>query len=78
MGGTSTEPGVDVSTHVSKLRSLWFGLNNGLKSKGKAVLLDLLLECKILQGLRSRFETFRSCWMLLTKVEERTFEELTV
>lgn len=68
--------GEDVSTHAAKLRSLWFELNNGLKAKNENELPDLLLICKILQILPVDFENFRSSWMLLSKNEEKTFEEL--
>lgn len=67
----------DVSTHIAKLRSLWNELNNGLRAKGVHTLPDLLLVCKTLQILPKSFETFRSSWMLLTKEEEKTFDELT-
>lgn len=70
--------GNDVSTHIAKLRSLWNELNNGLRAKGIYALPDLLLVCKTLQILPSSFETFRSSWMLLTKEEEKTFDELTI
>ena len=39
---------------------------------------ELMLLCKILHILPGEFETFRSSWMLLTKDDVRTFDELTV
>lgn len=68
--------GEDVSTHVAKLKNLWFELNNGLKEKNVNALPDLILVCKVLHILPSEFENFKSSWMLLSKDEERTFEEL--
>lgn len=68
--------GEDVSTHVAKLKNLWFELNNGLKAKNENALPDLILVCKTLQILPGDFENFRSSWMLLSKNEEKTFEEL--
>lgn len=69
--------GEDVSTHVAKLKSLWFEINNGLKARDENALPDLLLVCKVLQILPGDFENFRSSWMLLSKDQEKTFEELT-
>jgi hypothetical protein len=34
--------GEDVSTHVAKLKNLWFELNNGLKAKNENALPDLI------------------------------------
>jgi hypothetical protein len=68
--------GEDVSTHVAKLKNLWFELNNGLKAKNENALPDLILVCKVLQILPGDFENFKSNWMLLSKNEEKTFEEL--
>jgi hypothetical protein len=59
--------GEDVSTHVAKLKNLWFELNNGLKAKNENALPDLILVCKALQILPGDFENFRSSWMLLSK-----------
>lgn len=70
--------GEDVSTHTAQLRSLWNELNNGLVAKGENALPGLILICKILDILPGKFETFRSSWMLLTKDEEKTFDELTM
>lgn len=66
----------DVSTHVAKLRTLWNELNNGLKAKNENALLDLILVCKVIHILPSSFENFKSSWMLLSKDESRTFDEL--
>lgn len=68
----------DVSTHIAKLRSLWNELNNGLKTKNERALPELMLVCKVLHILPNTFETFRSSWMLLTKDEDKTFDELTM
>lgn len=68
----------DVSTHIAKLRSLWNELNNGLKIKGLNALPDLILVCKTLHLLPSKFKTFQSSWMLLTKDEDKSFDELAV
>jgi hypothetical protein len=61
---------------LAKLKNLWFELNNGLKAKNENALPDLILVCKVLQILPGDFENFRSSWMLLSKNEEKTFEEL--
>ncbi|GBM07249.1 hypothetical protein AVEN_232632-1, partial [Araneus ventricosus] len=66
--------GDNVSTHITKLRSLWNELNNSLKDRGAHELPNLILVCKVLP---SNLETFKSSWMLNRKNEERTFEELT-
>ena len=68
--------GEGVSIHVAKLKNLWFELNNGLKAKNEDALPDLILVCKVLQILPGEFENFRSSWMLLSKDEDKTFEEL--
>ncbi|XP_044760209.1 uncharacterized protein LOC123317668 [Coccinella septempunctata] len=68
--------GEDVSTHIAKLRNLWNELNNGLKAKNENILPDLILVCKVLKILPDEFENFKSSWMLLSKNEERTFDEL--
>ncbi|XP_041564684.1 uncharacterized protein LOC121467359 [Drosophila elegans] len=73
----SWNPGNDVSTHIAKLRSLWNDLNQALKAKSETELPDLILVCKTLHILPKTFETFRQSWMLLTKEEEKTFDELT-
>lgn len=69
--------GEDVSLHIAKLKSLWIELNNGLKARNENQLPDVLLVCKILQILPTQFETFKSSWMLLTKNEEKNFEEMS-
>lgn len=68
----------DVSTHIAKLKGLWNDVNAGLKSKGENEMPDLILMCKTLHILPSTFETFKSSWMLLTKDEVKTFDELTM
>ena len=74
----SWTPNEDVSTHIAKLKSLWNELNNGLAAKNENPLPDLMLVCKTLHILPKSFESFRSSWMLLTKDEARTFDELTM
>ena len=66
-----------VSTHITKLISLWNVLNNGLRAKNEDVLPHLLLLCKTLQILPCKFENVASIWMLLSKDEEKCFDELT-
>lgn len=66
----------DVSTHIAKMRTLWNELNNGLKAKKENALPDLILVCKTLHILPSSFDNFKSSWMLLSKDESRTFDEL--
>ena len=70
--------GDDVSTHVAKLRTLWNELNNGLRQKNQNTLPDLILVCKLLHILPSSFNTFKSGWMMLSKDDEKTFEELSL
>lgn len=67
----------DVSMHIAQLKSLWCDLNNGLRARNEDTLPELLLVCKIMQILPEKFENFKSSWMLLTKNEERTFDEMT-
>lgn len=66
----------DVSTHIARLRSLWNELNNGLVAKGEQRLPNLILMCKTLNILPTTFETFHSSWMLLTRDEDRSFDDL--
>lgn len=74
----SWKSGNGVSTHIAQLRSLWNELKSGFTLKGENALPDLILVCKVLQILPSKFETFKSSWMLLSKDENRTFNELVV
>lgn len=67
----------DVSTHIAKLKTLWNELNNGLREKNENPLPDLLLVCKSMHILPSTFDTFKSGWRLLTKDDDKTFDELT-
>ena len=62
---------------TAKLKSLWSELNNGLKSRNEQPLPELLLVCKTMQILPDQFENIKSSWMLLTKNEERSFDEMT-
>lgn len=68
--------GNDVSTHISKLKSLWTEINNGLRMKSQNTLPDLLLICKILHVLPSTYEMFKSSWMMLTRDSDKTLDEL--
>ncbi|XP_073822557.1 uncharacterized protein [Musca autumnalis] len=67
---------LDVSTHISKLKSLWTGINAGLELKGNQKLPELLLICKILHVLPSSFEMFKSSWMMITRDEDKSLDEL--
>lgn len=69
--------GEDVSTHIASLRSLWHELNQGLVGRSESKLPDLMLVCKTLHILPDVFNSFKSSWMLLTKDEVRSFDELT-
>lgn len=69
--------GDDVSCHIAKLKTLWNELNNGLKIKSESQLPELLLVCKTLHILPKEFENFKSSWMILTKDESKTFDEMT-
>lgn len=66
----------DVSTHISKLKSLWNEINAGLVIKGEKKLPELLLICKILHILPKSFEMFKSSWMMLTRDEDKSLDEL--
>ncbi|XP_049840410.1 uncharacterized protein LOC126285132 [Schistocerca gregaria] len=68
--------GEDISTHIVKLTSLWNELNNRLKAKGETVLPDLILVCKALHILPESFDSYKSSWMLLTKDDNKMFDEL--
>ena len=74
MKWTKTE---DVSTHIAKLKNIWYDLNSGLKARGEVELPNLLIICKILNILPENFNIFKSSWMLLTKDNEKTLEEFT-
>ncbi|XP_073844137.1 uncharacterized protein [Musca autumnalis] len=67
---------LDVSTHISKLKSLWTEINAGLELKGNQKLPELLLICKILHVLPSSFEMFKSSWMMITRDEDKSLDEL--
>lgn len=67
---------LDVSTHISKLKSLWTEINAGLELKGNQKLPELLLMCKILHVLPSSFKMFKSSWMMLTRDEDKSLDEL--
>ena len=69
--------GDDVSTHIASLRSLWQELNQGLLGRRESKLPDLMLVCKTLHILPEAFNSFKSSWMLLTRDEVRSFDELT-
>ena len=56
---------------------MWLELNNELQARKENPLPEILLVCKILQVLPIQFETFKTSWMLLTKNEERKFEEMS-
>ena len=71
-------PRDDVSTHDESWNELWNELNNTLRGKNENALPDLILVCKSLQILPSVFENFQSSyWMLLSKEEQKIFNELT-
>lgn len=67
---------LDVSTHISKLKSLWTEINAGLELKGNQKLPELLLICKILHVLPSSFKMFKSSWMMITRDEDKSLDEL--
>ncbi|KAK7580209.1 hypothetical protein V9T40_000838 [Parthenolecanium corni] len=70
--------GEDVSTHLAKIRTLWNELNNGLKSKNETELPGMILIYKVLHILPNSFDNFKSSWMLLSKDEAKTFDELSL
>ncbi|KAF2889501.1 hypothetical protein ILUMI_16672, partial [Ignelater luminosus] len=62
----------DVSTHTSKVKSLWNELNNGLKAKSVSGLPDLMLmdvvaDSKTLDELTVKLCTFERNFMKFTK-----------
>lgn len=66
----------DVSGNIAKLNTLWNELNGGLRVANKPELPNLLLIGKVLQILPDSFETFKSSWMLMSKNEDNTLDEL--
>lgn len=71
-------PDTDVSTHISKLKSLLTEINSGFCLKGEQKLPELLLICKMLHVLPQSFEMFKSSWMTLTRDEDKSLDELVM
>ena len=67
----------DVSLDIAKLKTLLLELINGLQAWNENPQPEILLLCKILQVFPIQFETFKKSWILLTKNEERKFEEMS-
>jgi len=61
---------------MAKLRTLWGELNSALKARGKQEITDLLLVGKVLDILPAKFKMFKSGWLLFTKTEEKSFQDL--
>ena len=66
----------DVSTHVADLRRLWSEINSGFTNRKENTLPELLLVCKILNILPSEFSVFKSSWMMITRDEDKSLDEL--
>jgi len=65
--------GMDVATHVGKLKNIWRELKAELdKEENK----NLLLMCRIIETLPSEYFSFASSWRMMNKVD-RTVENLT-
>lgn len=60
------------------MKNLWIYVNNGLRLRNENELPELLLVCKILFILSTHYENFRVSWMLLTKDNAKTLDELVV
>lgn len=69
-------PDHDMTTHLSKIKNLWFELKTELAKDEKSDLPDILLICKILDTLPEAYFSFKSSWILLSK-KNRTVESFT-
>lgn len=67
--------GNDAAFHVAKVKNLYHEINVGLKNRNENPLSEIFLVGKLLNILPSEFDTFKSGWMMMTKNEERDFEE---
>jgi hypothetical protein len=66
-----------VSTHVTKLLTLWNELNSGLVATKVHALPNLLFICKVMSILPKSFESFKSSWMIIEKYKDKPQDELT-
>lgn len=68
----------DVTTHISKLKTLWSELKQEMAKDAdqKPEMPDLFLICKILGTLPDEYFSFKSSWMLMSK-GDRTVDNLT-
>lgn len=76
--GFKRNPADDVTTHISKLKTLWSDLKLEMAKddKNNPELPDLFLICKILGTLPDEYFSFKSSWMLMSK-SDRTVDNLT-
>lgn len=76
--GFEKNPDDDVTTHISKLKTLWSQLKQEMANddKNNSEMSDLFLICKILGTLPDEYFSFKSSWMLMSK-NERTVDNLT-
>lgn len=70
------DPSHDITTHISKIKTLWSDLKLELVKTEKCELPNILLICKILDTLPDNYFSFKSSWMLISKTD-RTIENLT-
>ncbi|XP_073942505.1 uncharacterized protein [Choristoneura fumiferana] len=74
--GYCKDPSHDITTHVSKIKTIWSDLKTELMKIDKSELPDILLICKILDTLPEAYFSFKSSWMLMSKTD-KTIENLT-
>ncbi|CAH2103701.1 unnamed protein product [Euphydryas editha] len=74
--GYSKDPSHDITTHVSKIKTIWTDLKAELMKIDKSELPDILLICKILDTLPEAYFSFKSSWMMMS-MTDKTVENLT-
>ncbi|KAI8435453.1 hypothetical protein MSG28_003756 [Choristoneura fumiferana] len=68
--GYCKDPSHDITTHVSKIKTIWSDLKTELMKIDKSELPDILLICKILDTLPEAYFSFKSSWMLMSKTDK--------
>lgn len=74
--GYRKDPSHDITTHISKIKTLWSDLKAEIMKIEKYDLPDILLICKILDTLPETYFSFKSSWMLMSKTDKNV-ENLT-
>ncbi|UYV83405.1 hypothetical protein LAZ67_23000904, partial [Cordylochernes scorpioides] len=70
------DPTDDISKHISKLESLWNGMQNELTKQENLKLPESMLMCRIINTLPDEYFDFKSVWESVSK-EERSVDNLT-